>query len=138
MPVISRATPHETFPQPAPPPPPEPAPAAPPPPLENDGDLLAQVRSLHTETMHALGEARADGDFRGLLMAIRAARANLELVARLLGRVEDGPTTDVLEHPDWLAVREAMIEALEPYPEARRAVADRLLTLQCPSGPAEP
>src|SRR5207249_3236421 len=33
------------------PPPPEPAPAAPPPPLENDGDLLAQVRSLHTETM---------------------------------------------------------------------------------------
>jgi hypothetical protein len=34
---------------------------------------------------------------------------------------------NVLVQPDYLAVRDAILDALMPYPEARVAVAERLL-----------
>ncbi len=55
-----------------------------------------------------------------------AIHRNLELVARYLGEMQQHSTKTVqhvLMTPEYLALRAALIKALAPFPEARRAVA---------------
>lgn len=47
------------------------------------GDLLAQVQRLHARTLSILSDAERRGDQRTALAAVREARGNLELVAKL-------------------------------------------------------
>jgi hypothetical protein len=58
--------------------------------------------------------------------AIRKAWGNLELLAKLLGELDELPQVNVVLTPEWYALREAILAALVPYGEARSAVAARL------------
>jgi hypothetical protein len=98
------------------------------------GDLLSQVRYLQTRAMGILTKAEASGDLRTALQAIREARANLELLAKLLGQLQQEGTVNVLIAPEWLQVRAHMLTALAPYPEARCALAASLATLEAGNG----
>lgn len=93
-------------------------------------DLLEQLRDLQRRTLAILGAAEATDDRTIGLRAIREARGNLELLARLLGELDERPVVNILIAPEWLAVRAAMLAALVPYPEARLAVASRLAELE--------
>lgn len=93
-------------------------------------DLLAQARHLQVRTLEILREAESTGSLRLALAAVSAARSNVETLARLLGEIGDGSTTvnvqtnvAVLQSPEWLAVRERLLRALLPYPDARIAAA---------------
>jgi hypothetical protein len=58
------------------------------------------------------------------LGAIREARGNVELLAKLLGELDERPVVNVmLIDPK---VRDAIVRALTPYGEARLAVANAL------------
>jgi hypothetical protein len=57
-------------------------------------------------------------------------RQQTELLAKLLGELSDQPQINVLVAPEWLQVRAALLDALAAYPEARTAVAERLLVLE--------
>src|SRR5262249_38326071 len=92
--------------------------------------LAEHLRALHVRTMRALRRAEREGDLRMVLMGLRAARANLELSARLAGELHEVVEVDLLAHPQWLALRRALFEALAPYAEARFAVARRLAALE--------
>jgi len=85
-------------------------------------DLLAQVRALQSRALTILDKAEAAGDLRTALTAIREARGNLELLARLLGELQEGATVNVLVSPAWLQVRTVIVQALVDYPEAQGAV----------------
>ncbi len=85
-------------------------------------DLLGQVRALQGRAMTILDKAEAAGDLRTALTAIREARGNLELLARLLGELQEGATINVLISPEWLSLRLVIVQALSAYPEAHRAV----------------
>ena len=71
-------------------------------------------------------QAEAAGDLRTALAAIREARGNLELLARLLGELQEQQVVNILISPQWVTVRAAIVAALAPYPEARLAVSERL------------
>ena len=91
-------------------------------------DLLAQVRDLQTRALSILQRAEVVGDLRTAVMAIREARGNLELLARLLGELQEGATVNVLvTSPEWLQLRTLLLAALEAYPEARRSVSEVLI-----------
>jgi len=90
-------------------------------------DLLAQVRTLQAKALAILARAERGGDLRSALGAIREARGNLELLARLLGELQEGATINVLMSPEWSRVRAAVIVALTPFPEARTAVSRALV-----------
>lgn len=92
-------------------------------------DLLAGVRGLQERTAAILDKAEAVGELRTALSAIREARGNLELLAKLLGELDDSPTVNVLISPQWIEIRTVLLEALAAYPEARSAVAGELLEL---------
>jgi hypothetical protein len=85
-------------------------------------DLLAQVGSLHERTLAILEASESTGKLGTALGAIREARSNVELLARLLGELNDSPTLNVIVSPEWVELRAVIVGALEPYREARGAV----------------
>ena len=93
-------------------------------------DLLSQVRYLQDRTLSILTASEDAGEQRTALVAIREARGNLELLARLIGELDDAPKVNILMSAEWMTIRAAMIEALVPHPEARSAVANALLELE--------
>ncbi len=92
--------------------------------------LLDQVRRLHESTLRILTKAEDAEEYRTALMAIREARGNLELLAKLLGELNDSPVVNVLVNPEWHHVRTVIVEALAPYPAARIVVAEALEELE--------
>ena len=69
------------------------------------------------------------GDLRAAIGAIREARSLIELLAKLTGQIDHQPEVNIVLSPQWLTIRVAILKALEPFPEARVAVGDRLLTV---------
>ena len=93
-------------------------------------DLLAQVRDLHATTLALLDKAEAAGKLGVAVMAVREARGNLELLAKLTQQLDTRPTLNLLVAPEWLTVRAVLLEALAAYPEARATVAEHLLRVE--------
>src|SRR5262245_12685770 len=67
--------------------------------------ILAEVHSLYGNALAILGQAERERDGRLALAAIREVRGTLELLARLLGELDERPQVNVLVAPAWLAVR---------------------------------
>jgi hypothetical protein len=88
--------------------------------------LLDQVRDLQSRTLAILEAAEETKQHRTALGAIREARSNLELLAKLLGKLDERPQVNVLVSPEWLELRAVIVTALEPHPEALRAVVGAL------------
>jgi len=93
-------------------------------------DLLTEVRALRRKAYSLLLKAEAAGDIRTALAGVREARACLELLGEMEGEIDRRPIVNVLVAPEWVAVRSALMAALLPYPEARAAVAGRLVALE--------
>jgi hypothetical protein len=55
-----------------------------------------------------------------------AREYRLALAAQTVAMHATAPRRDLASEPEWIAVRTNMLKALQPYPEARRAVADAL------------
>lgn len=92
-------------------------------------DLLSQVLELQQRTLTILKNAEARHNDKTALSAIREARSNLELLAKLQGKIDARTQVNILVNPSWVIVRNTVIAALSPYPEARAAVAAALLEL---------
>lgn len=89
-------------------------------------DLLGQVRMLQAKTLAILTTAEAAGGLSLSLVAVREARGNIELLAKLTNQLSDRPTVNVAILPEWATLRALLLSTLAPYPEARAAVAARL------------
>ncbi len=90
------------------------------------GDLLGQVRALQGKTLGILLRAEGAGDLRTALGAIREARGNVELLAKLSGELDERPVVNLNVSPEWLELRTVIVGALEPHPEALSAVVGAL------------
>lgn len=96
------------------------------------GDLVGQVRHLQERVLSILRQAEQAADLRMALSAIKQARENLELLARLAGEIgRESPATTtvnvaVFESREWLDVQERLLRALAPFPDARAAAARAL------------
>jgi hypothetical protein len=90
--------------------------------------LLDQVKELQRRTLAILDRAEQANDLRTALSAIGQARGNLELLARLLGELQDQQNTVqvLVASPEWLALRSAIMTALTAHPEARQAVLEAI------------
>jgi len=93
------------------------------------GNLLDELRELHGRVLRILESAEESGDLRAATGAIREARSVIELLAKLTGQIDDQPEVNIVVSPQWLTIRGAILEALEPFPEARVAVGARLLAV---------
>lgn len=85
-------------------------------------NLFNQVRNLQQSTLDILAEAEQSKQYRTALSAIREARGNLELLAKLLGELDERPVVNLSVSPEWLELRAVIIGALQPHTAAHRAV----------------
>ncbi len=92
--------------------------------------LLARVQRLLDLAEAILARAEREGDHRTALSGIGQARACAELLLEVEGRVDRRPQVNVLVLPEWLLARDALLDALRPYPDARAAVSARLARLE--------
>jgi len=93
-------------------------------------NVLLQARDLQARALTILDQAEVAGELRTAISAIREARGCLELLARLLGEIDDRPQLNLFINPQWTAAMQVVMVALQPYPEARIAVADRLAEVE--------
>lgn len=100
-------------------------------------DILAELRSrleradkLTNIAEGIVGRAAGQQDWRTAVAGVGAAtralgesRACLDLLARLLGEVpSDTTTVNVTLQAEWPMLRQRIVGALEPFPDARQAV----------------
>lgn len=90
-------------------------------------DLLGQVRGLRSKAIAILIQAERAGDLKTALMGVREARACVELLAEMEGELNRAPRVNVILSPEWARLRAIIISALAPCPDARLAVAARLI-----------
>ncbi len=72
--------------------------------------------------MAVLEAAEASQEHRTALGAIREARGNLELLAKLVGQLDERPVVNVLVSAEWIELRTVIVGALRPHPDARESV----------------
>jgi hypothetical protein len=89
-------------------------------------DLLEQVGDLQRRALAILDKAEEVGELKTALSAIRETRGNLELLAKLLGELDERPVVNLNVSPEWLELRTVIVTALEPHPEAMSAVVGAL------------
>jgi hypothetical protein len=91
-------------------------------------NLFDEMKWLH-EQVHVLYQlAKTEGDVGTSLKALSEARQQTKLFSELLVGQEPGQAEKL--EAEWLLIREAIFTALEPYPDARLAVARALLALR--------
>jgi hypothetical protein len=89
--------------------------------------LLDQVKNLQDKALGILDKAEDAGDLRTAVSAIREARGNIELLAKLTSLLPTAPVTNILiTSPEWLSTRTKILYALDSYPDAKLAVAEAL------------
>ncbi|MGO0578121.1 hypothetical protein [Ornithinimicrobium panacihumi] len=96
---------------------------------------LGRLEHLFSRVERVLIAAEREGKANLVLQASSEMRQTAALLAKITGELDERNTVQVLNvsaDPAWLATRQAMLEALAPYPDAARAVAARLLALEAP------
>jgi hypothetical protein len=97
-------------------------------------DIAKQLRAINAVSLSILDEARRSNNPTIALKAIDRVQRQIELQAKILGELDDRPHVDIVLTPEWLTARAALLAALAPYPDARVAVAERLLSLEAATG----
>jgi hypothetical protein len=89
-------------------------------------DVLAQLKAINAASLGVLRDARQSGDGELVLKAVDRVQRQIELLAKLLGELDERPQVNVLVMPEWVTLRARLLTALAPYPAARLALAEAL------------
>jgi hypothetical protein len=100
--------------------------------VEQAKGLLQRTERLIERTERLLLAAEQDGKVSAALAAVRELRGLLELLGKASGELATTPmvTINLMASEEYLAVRAAIFAALVAHPDARQAVAGRLLQLE--------
>lgn len=97
---------------------------------ESEG-LLQNLVHERARQQRIADKAETLDDFANATRASVAALKSSELIAKLLGDIKTGAVTqNILIAPEFHAFRTAVIQALRPHPEAKRAVLESLQRLE--------
>jgi hypothetical protein len=89
-------------------------------------DIIEQLeRSLQT-TQYILENALNQGQERVALKALEVEIKQFELTAKLTGQLHEAPQVNFLLSSEYVQIKQVIIKALEPYPEARQRAARAL------------
>ncbi len=91
--------------------------------------ILAEICRMVGDAKRILALAEKAGDLRTALSAVRELRGLYEVMSRsAVPQSNPSAQVNVLVAPDILALRQTLLQALDPFPEARTVVAQALVT----------
>jgi hypothetical protein len=89
--------------------------------------VAAELCKMVRDAKHIMALAEKAGDARTSLMAIRELRGLYEVLSRPAAQSNPAAQVNILVAPELLALREEILRAIEPFPEARAAVSQALM-----------
>jgi hypothetical protein len=92
--------------------------------------LLDRIEALQRRTLAILEATEDTNEYRTALAAIGEARRNLELIGEVTKELNRTPTLNLHLNPEYIAVRTAIVRAVEPYPEVREAITRAMLEIE--------
>jgi hypothetical protein len=95
----------------------------------NGDNLLAQLQEARAKAIELLDMAIAAGDTKVYgppSSYLSEIRQQIKLWAELEGRLASQPQVNITLNAEWIELRSTIIRALQPFPDARRAVIDAL------------
>jgi len=96
--------------------------------LEQARSFFEQLKILRERAAMTLEKAEESEDPKTVLLSIRELRELIRIWAELEGRLANQPAVNILINPQWVELRSMIIEALEPYPDAKEAVINAIHT----------
>jgi hypothetical protein len=84
--------------------------------------LMRRVAALNEKAEDVYSEALKAENLTAAIAAVREMRNITELYAKITGELQAQTVNNIVIMPEWAKLRDAIVYALEPYPEARRAV----------------
>lgn len=90
------------------------------------GSLLDTIRDLAADAHRIKAKAEEAEDLRTALDAIGKLTKIVELLAKLRGELESGTVVNVSVSAEWVTLRATILRALDPFPQARLALAEVL------------
>ncbi len=91
--------------------------------------VLAEIKTLYRRMKSQLERAERSDNWQAIRAFNAEARQSLELLAKLIGELNEAPQINILMMQEWQDIRGALLTALGPFPAAREAVADALEAL---------
>jgi DNA-binding transcriptional ArsR family regulator len=92
--------------------------------------LLDRIEALQRRTEEALTKAEEGDNPFATFRGISEMRRNLELIGEVTKELNRTPTLNLSMNPEYIAVRTAIVQAVEPYPEVREAISQAMLQLE--------
>ncbi len=89
-------------------------------------DVVSELKDLYARMKGHLERAEQSDNWQAIKGFHSEARNDLELLAKLLGELQQEGTVSIYLSPEWLSLRAVVVEALTPYPQARTAVLEAL------------
>lgn len=81
--------------------------------------LLEIMESLLSTSIGCIRDARASGDNRTALTAVRETRETAKVLLEVAGELDNGPVVQIIQNPQYQRIEAVIMQTLEPYPEAR-------------------
>ncbi|MBF0627846.1 MAG: hypothetical protein HQL91_06460 [Magnetococcales bacterium] len=88
--------------------------------------LLEHLETLRKDANTIKKKAEEAKSYGAAIMAIRESVRILELMAKLQGELQEGHTVNVLVTPEWVSLRQTILETLDPFPEAKQLLLKEL------------
>jgi len=88
--------------------------------------LVEQIEKLYMRAYQIIDKAEQKEKFAPAVAAIREARGSLELLAKISGDLKSGTHLTLIYSPQWITLRQVLVKALEPFPDARAKVIEAL------------
>ena len=92
-----------------------------------------QLGGVRDRALGILERAEVADDHKVALAAIREARATVELLAKLVGELDERPVVNIANlfcSTEWLRVQALVIDVLQPHPEARERLVTGLTAIE--------
>lgn len=84
--------------------------------------LMGRIVGLNTKAEDIYSKALEAKNLNAAVAAVRELRGITELYAKITGELQAQTVNNIIIMPEWVRLRDAILYALEPYPEARLAV----------------
>jgi hypothetical protein len=92
-------------------------------------DLLSIITECRDVSRRVMQTAERSKEKRVTLASVRELLRVAELLAKVSGQLQDNATVNVIVSPQWVQIRGVILDSLQPFPDAREAVAAALLTV---------
>jgi len=94
--------------------------------LQEGLDVVKALTASHSRVLSIFDDALADSDRRAAIAALECEVKQLTLMGKLTGAFSDQPQVNFLLNPEFVRLKQVMIETLEPYSDARLALSEAL------------